>query len=133
MGMTRDELIETFSLLDDWEERYGFVISLGEDMPEMDDVMKTDNALVPGCTSRVWMVPDLSKEGVFDFYGDSDAHIVKGLIAVLKILYGGMSMNDVKTYNIDAVFAELGLNDHLSPNRRNGFNSMVGRIQSYVS
>ncbi len=131
MGMTRDELIETFAMLGDWEERYQLVISLGEDMPIMDDAMKTDHALVPGCTSRVWMVPDLSEANIFDFHGDSDAHIVKGLIAVLKILYGGMSMNDVKTYDIDAVFAELGLNDHLSPNRRNGFKSMVGRIQSY--
>lgn len=127
--MDYEELKEVFSLMDDWEERYKIIIDLGRAMPEMDSNLKTEASKVEGCTSQVWIVPVRTQENHFDFIGDSDALIVRGLIAVLRLIYGGKTSAQIKEINIEQEFASLGLMEHLSPNRRNGFFAMVGRLQ----
>ena len=130
LDMSIEELLDTFSLLDGWEDRYQFVIDLGESLPAMPDEYKNDSTFVKGCTSQVWLMP--YKQGdVFDFHGDSDAVIVKGLIAVLKIIYGGKTTAELRDMDINSIFAELKLTEHLSPNRRNGFVAMVDKLTAY--
>lgn len=124
-----EELTENFALFDDWEERYRYLIDLGRKIPAMDDSLKTDETLVRGCTSRVWMVPEI-RDGRLYFQADSDAHIVRGLVAILIAAYQGQSLEHVRTLDIEAVFNGLGLGQHLSPSRRNGFFSMVDKIRS---
>lgn len=123
------ELTENFALFDDWEERYRYLIDLGRKIPAMDDSLKTDETLVRGCTSRVWMVPEIRDDRLY-FQADSDAHIVRGLVAILIAAYQGQSLEHVRTLDIEAVFNGLGLGQHLSPSRRNGFFSMVDKIRS---
>ncbi len=124
------ELIENFAFLDDWEERYKYLIDLGRELPEMDLALKTEATLVKGCTSRVWMVCETNDQGAYQFIADSDAHIVKGLIAVLLSAYQGKTTEKIKAVDIEASFAQLGLDQHLSPNRRNGFFAMVERVRA---
>ena len=128
--MSCEELLETFSLLTDWEECYQIVIDLGQELPPMDEALKNEKTRVLGCTSRVWLSPDRSDPSVFCFYGDSDAHIVRGLIAILRIAYCGRSPSEAALFDIEDFFTKLELQDHLSPNRRNGFFSMVERIKA---
>lgn len=127
--MTVDELTENFELLGDWEERYRYLIELGEALPPMDEAAKTDENKVRGCMSQVWMTVKSRPDGSFDFDADSDAHIVRGLIAVLRIVYAGRSYDEIADIDIEEIFKRLKLESHLSPNRRNGFFAMVGRIQ----
>lgn len=126
------DLINDFALFDDWEERYAYLIDLGKNLPYLEEEMKTEETLVPGCTSRVWMIADVS-DGVLYFRADSDAHIVRGLIGVLARIYNQQPIKALKEIDIKAVFQKLGLESHLSPNRRNGFFSMVERLQSAAS
>lgn len=126
---TLEDLIENFALFDDWEERYRYLIDLGRTLPAMDEAIKTDENIVQGCTSRVWMQPDIRDEK-FYFIADSDAHIVRGLIAVLDRAYQGQRVDALKSIDIEGAFSQLGLDQNLSPNRRNGFFSMVARIQN---
>lgn len=130
-NMTVDELIETFSLCDDWEARYEVLLDMGQTLPPMDESLKTDENLVPGCTSRVWMTSTPHDTGNFDFTADSDAHIVKGLIAILRVVYAGKAQDELTRIDVAAIFHKLGLEDHLTPNRRNGFYAMVERIQQF--
>lgn len=130
LDMSIDELLDTFSLLDGWEDRYQFVIDLGESLPAMPEEYKNESTFVKGCTSQVWLMPDV-KEGRFYFYGDSDAHIVKGLIAILYVIYTGKTAAEITSLNINDIFTELELSEHLSPNRRNGFYAMVEKLDSY--
>ncbi len=123
------ELVENFALFDDWEERYRYLIDLGRGLPEMEEALKTDASLVPGCTSRVWLVAQWTPEGRLSFKADSDAHIVRGLIGVLFKAYQGKTAEEVSATDIKSAFEEVGLDKHLSPNRRNGFFSMVEKIQ----
>lgn len=123
------QLVEDFSLFDDWEDRYRYLIDLGRKLPAMSEDLKTDENIVRGCTSRVWMQAHV-QDGVFHFIADSDAHIVRGLIALLMRVYEAQPVEKIKQLDIDAAFKEIGLDQHLSPNRRNGFFSMVERIQS---
>ncbi len=127
---TLEELKENFALFDDWEERYKYLIDLGKGLSEMDEALKNEQTIVKGCTSRVWLVSQIQEDGTLHFIADSDAHIVRGLIAILLGAYEGKTVAEVKTIDIEAAFEEIGLNSHLSPNRRNGFFAMVGRIQS---
>lgn len=129
---TYEELKDDFSFLDDWEERYRYIIDLGRHLPLMDAALKTEETLVPGCTSRVWMISTVTKDAppLIHFVADSDAHIVRGLIGVLFILFSGKTAQEILAIDIHDVFQTLGLEDHISPNRRNGFFSMVGRIRS---
>ncbi|MFP4097767.1 MAG: SufE family protein [Alphaproteobacteria bacterium] len=128
-----DEIVENFTLFDDWEERYRYLIDLGRRLPALDDTLKRDEYLVRGCTSRVWLVPQIDEGGVFTFKADSDAHIVRGLIVILMAAYQGQAVDDLANVDIDEAFRRIGMDQHLSINRRNGFFSMVEVIKSYGS
>ncbi len=132
--MTKDinELIDNFAFFDDWEERYRYLIDLGRGLPKMDEALKTDENLVRGCTSRVWMQADISG-GKLHFVADSDAHIVRGLIGVLMAAYQDKPLKDIANIDIEGSFKAIGLDQNLSPNRRNGFFSMVERIRGLVA
>ncbi|MFP4312732.1 MAG: SufE family protein [Alphaproteobacteria bacterium] len=124
-----ETLKENFELFDDWEERYRYLIDLGRKLPSMDESLKREEYIVRGCTSQVWMVPDI-QDGHLYFRADSDAHIVRGLIAILMAAYEGQALAKIPGIDIEAFFKEIGLDQHLSPNRRNGFFSMVEKIHS---
>lgn len=129
MAVSLDDILETFDFLDDWEERFEYLISLGKALPGLPDGDKVAANKVEGCTSQVWLVSRMEQDHlVFD--ADSDAHIVRGLIAVLLAAYSGKTPEAVLATDIDASFEQMGLNRHLSPNRRNGFTAMVGRINA---
>ncbi|HNQ92512.1 MAG TPA: SufE family protein [Alphaproteobacteria bacterium] len=125
-----DEILETFELIEDWEERYRLLIDLGKKLPDLADELHRDEFLVKGCTSKVWMVPEI-RNGRFYFQADSDAHIVKGLVALLYVIFNNISVGEIGAIDIDATFKKLGLDQNLSPNRRNGFYAMVEKIRSY--
>jgi cysteine desulfuration protein SufE len=127
-----EEIADTFAFLDDWEDRYRHVIDLGRAMPPLDDSFKVPALKVQGCASQVWLRP-LIEGGRFDFQGDSDAMIVRGLIAVLHALYSGLPVEDVPNIDAPAELARLGLNDHLSSQRSNGLRAMVERIRDTAS
>lgn len=130
-----DELAETFGFLDDWEERYRHVIELGKAMPAMDESLKTPGSKVDGCASQVWLVPKIEGQGPearFDFIGDSDAMIVKGLIAVLHVLYAGEKLADLANIDARAELARLSLEENLSSQRSNGLKAMIRRIAGFA-
>lgn len=124
------DLKENFALFDDWEERYKYLIDLGRNLPPMAETLKTEETLVQGCTSRVWMICETDGQGQYHFTADSDAHIVKGLIAILLSAYQDKKAAEIANVDIDGFFAEVGLDQHLSPNRRNGFFAMVERVRA---
>ncbi len=128
-----DELCENFHLFDDWEERYRYLIDLGRRLPQLKEADKLEENLVRGCTSRVWMLLELNNQGHISINADSDAHIVRGLIAVLMAAYQNKTPEQITNLDIKKYFKDIGLDQHLSPNRRNGFFSMVERIQSFAS
>jgi cysteine desulfuration protein SufE len=128
-AMTIDELIENFELFDEWEDRYRYLIDLGREMPPLDDAYKVDAFKVEGCMSQVWLVPSPAESGVLRFRADSDSAIVKGLVAVLLILYSGRTAREILDTDIEGVFARIGLDQQISPNRRNGFYAMVETIR----
>ena len=131
-----DELVENFELFDDWEERYRYVIDLGKQMPEFPDDLKTDDTLVEGCVSRVWLEEKVSGSGpsaVVEFDGDSDAFIVKGLIAVLQALFSGQTAQTIIETDVSKELSRIDLSAHLSPQRSNGLNAMVGRIKGVAA
>lgn len=123
-----EEIAETFDFLDDWEDRYRHVIELGKAMPAMDPALHVPATKVEGCASQVWILPKV-EDGRFDFQGDSDALIVRGLVAVLHALYSGVPVGEVLAIDAPAELARLGLNDHLSAQRSNGLRAMVERIR----
>lgn len=126
-----EDLVADFAFLDDWEERYKHLIDLGRKLTPMDDHLKTEDTKVKGCVSQVWLVPQVV-EGQPDrltFLADSDAHIVRGLIALLLMVYGGRTAREIASMDPDPMFTELGLDQHLSPNRRNGLGAMVQRMR----
>jgi cysteine desulfuration protein SufE len=132
--MDIDEIIENFSLLDEWDDRYRYVIELGRTLAPLDERDRTDANKVQGCASQVWLVRDVKPDGsggpVIRFTGDSDAHIVRGLIAILFALYSGKPARQIIDTDAIAVFDRLGLREHLTPQRSNGFRSMVERIKA---
>ena len=123
-----EEIAETFDFLDDWEDRYRHVIELGKAMPPLDDSFKVPALKVQGCASQVWLRPMIDA-GKFDFQGESDAMIVRGLIAVLHALYAGVPLAEVGKIDASAELGRLGLNEHLSSQRSNGVRAMVQRIR----
>jgi cysteine desulfuration protein SufE len=127
-----EEIAETFEFLDDWEDRYRHVIELGKAMPPLDDSFKVPALKVQGCASQVWLRPMITG-GHFDFQGESDAMIVRGLIAILHALYSGLPVAEVARVDAPAELARLGLNDHLSAQRSNGLRAMVERIRDEAS
>lgn len=127
-----EDIVETFEFLDDWEDRYRHVIDMGKAMPPLDDALKVPATKVKGCASQVWIVPEIAGEGAqarFDFRGDSDAMIVRGLIAILHALYSGLTLREVGQVDAAAELGRLGLNEHLSSQRSNGLRAMVERIR----
>src|ERR1700678_722309 len=123
------ELEEEFDVLGDWEERYRYVIDLGRDLAPLTDAERSDANKVRGCASQVWLVTGGSEEGRLIFRGDSDAHIVRGLIAILMRLYSGRAPGEILAFDAKAAFAKLGLTGALSQQRSNGLASMVERIR----
>jgi cysteine desulfuration protein SufE len=130
---TIDEIIDNFALLDEWDDRYRYLIELGRTLVPLPEGARTDTNKVQGCASQVWLSTGVRPDGaggpVLDFVGDSDAHIVRGLIAVLFALYSGKPAREILKTDAIALFERLGLREHLTPQRSNGFRSMVNRIQ----
>lgn len=127
-AMGFEDLEENFRLLDDWDDRYAYLIDLGRKLPPLPDAWKTEATKVRGCMSQVWLVPGGTKEH-FAFAADSDSSIVKGLIAILASLFSGRPAAAIAATDAEGAFEKLGLEQHLSPNRRNGFVAMVGRMK----
>jgi cysteine desulfuration protein SufE len=128
-----DEIVENFSVLDDWDDRYRYLIELGRMLTPLPDAARTDANKVQGCASQVWLsttVDDKADEPVLHFLGDSDAHIVRGLVAILLALYSGQPASRIIKTDAVALFNQLSLREHLTPQRSNGFRSMVDRIQA---
>ncbi|WP_425050658.1 SufE family protein [Psychromarinibacter sp. S121] len=127
-----EDIADTFDFLDDWEDRYRHVIDMGKAMDPLEDAFRVPATKVEGCASQVWIVPEVEGEGpdaVFRFRGDSDAMIVRGLIAILKALYTGLTLREVMKVDAAAELGRLGLNDHLSAQRSNGLRAMIERIR----
>lgn len=131
-----EEIVETFEFLEDWEDRYRHVIEMGRAMESLDDAFKVPATKVDGCASQVWLMADIQGAGpqaTYHFRGDSDAMIVKGLIAVLRALYDGQPVKEVLATDAGRELARLGLDEHLSAQRSNGLRAMVERIRSQAS
>lgn len=123
------ELKDEFELLGDWEERYRYVIELGKELAPLSDAERSDANKVRGCASQVWLVTEPKADGALAFRGDSDAHIVRGLVAVLLRLYSGRAPAEILAFDAKAAFEQLGLSGALSSQRSNGLASMVQRIR----
>jgi cysteine desulfuration protein SufE len=132
--MSIQDLVDDFEFLDEWEDRYRYVIELGKELEPLTDAEHSRENKVEGCVSQVWLVSELRRKAdgapLLHFRGDSDAHIVRGLIAILMRLYSDKTPEEILGIDARAVFAALGLNEHLTPQRSNGLYSMVARVQS---
>ena len=129
--MDIEELIENFELLGQWEDRYRYIIELGRKIPEFNPEHRVEEYLVRGCQSQVWLVCK-KQDALLHFDADSDAHIVRGLLSIILMMYSDKSPDEILKVDAKSVFTELGLDQHLSPSRANGLNSMVQRIQAYA-
>lgn len=132
LGMTTIETIrEDFALLDDWEDKYRYVIELGQELAPYPEAVRDDAHKVPGCVSQVWLNTTVGPgpDPVLTFEGDSDAHIVRGLVAILLALYSGRRAGEILAIDAEATLRALGLDEHLTPQRSNGLRSMVKRVQ----
>ena len=127
------ELVDNFELLEDWEDKYAYLISLGDNLPPMEDCLKTEESMVNGCLSQVWLILSKDSDGKIILTADSDAKIVRGLVAILSIVFNGKTIEEARSINIEDVFKEIGLDEHLSPNRRNGFFSMLERLNAFIA
>ena len=130
--MTLEKLISNFELLGDWEERYGYLIDLGKKLPGLSDTEKSEDNRVHGCQAMVWMImePDPEHPGSLRFRADSDAFIVRGLIAVLQLIFNGRTPDEILKADAKSALSQLGLDKHLSPTRKNGLFAMVERIRT---
>ena len=130
---TIDEITDNFSLLDEWDDRYRYVIELGRSMIPLSELHRTEQNKVQGCASQVWLATTArfdNGDPVLDFLGDSDALIVRGLVAILLAVVSGKPAREILAADPIALFDRLGLREHLTPQRSNGFRSMVGRIRN---
>lgn len=132
---TVDELIEEFNELEDWEERYDLIIDLGRELPALSADQQVEENIVKGCMSTVWMVTNVSddEQKTIEIHADSDSIIVKGLIVILMAHYSGRGANEILSSDAESLFDQLGLNQHLSPQRRNGLYSMVKRLKQQAA
>lgn len=130
MSETIQTIRDDFSLLDEWEDRYRYLIELGEALPPFPDAERTPANKVPGCVSQVWLTTTTGTglDPILTFQGDSDAHIVRGLVAVVLALFSGRPASEIMRTDAEATLKTLGLDEHLSPQRANGLRSMVKRI-----
>ena len=127
-----EDIVEDFEFIEDWEDRYRYVIEQGKAMADLDDALKVPATKVEGCASQVWLHPTI-ENGVLTFEGDSDAMIVKGLIALLQKLYNGLTLDEVLDVDARSEMERLGLNEHLSSQRSNGLRAMIERIRLVAS
>lgn len=127
--MSVTSLLDDFALFDDWEDRYRFIIELGQGLEPLTEDEHCDASRVPGCVSQVWLVSELHN-GILHFRGDSDAHIVRGLIAILLRIFNDKTPSDILALDPTDIFTQLDLQDHLTPQRSNGFASMLQRIRN---
>ncbi len=129
-----EDIVDNFSILDQWDDRYRYLIELGRELPPLSDAAHSDANKVQGCASQVWLDTKVHPNGaggpVLTFAGDSDAHIVRGLIAILFALFSDKPATDILTIDALALFERIGLREHLTPQRSNGFRAMVERIRS---
>jgi len=132
-----EEIVESFELFDDWEDRYRYVIELGRDMEALPEARRTDATKVEGCVSQVWLVPEVRRDAqgrdCLHFRGDSDAMIVRGLIAILRALYSGQPLAEILKIDATAELGRLGLEQHLSAQRSNGLKAMVRRLNDLAA
>ncbi|MDX1341928.1 MAG: SufE family protein [Reinekea sp.] len=128
VDVTTEDIIETLSFFDSWEERYKYIIDLGKELPAIDESLKVDEHLVRGCQSQVWLVPEIKPDHL-TFLVDSDAHIVKGLLAVVLAAFNGKSAQSILDFDVENYFNQLDLVRHLSPTRGNGLRAMVQKIK----
>lgn len=128
-----DSIISDFDLIDDWEERYRYVIELGRELPPLAEADHNEQTKVRGCASQVWLRSDVERNGdgeaVLRFAGDSDAHIVRGLVYITLAIFSGRTAREILDTDAQAIFGQLGLTEHLTPQRSNGVRSMVERIR----
>ena len=127
--MNIEEVKETFEFMDEWEDRYRFIIDLGRKLPDFDEADQTEENRVHGCSSKVWLVYDREGDKIL-FKGDSDAHIVKGLVALILMIFSNKTPKEIVATDANGILNDLGLSQHLSPMRTNGLFSMVERIKS---
>jgi cysteine desulfuration protein SufE len=128
-----EEIIDNFAVLDDWDDRYRYLIELGRELPPLAEAAHSEANKVQGCASQVWLDTQVRRDGnepVLTFVGDSDAHIVRGLIAILFAIFSGKPARDILAADALALFERMGLREHLTPQRSNGFRSMVERIRA---
>ena len=132
--MTIDEILDNFAFLDEWDDRYRYIIELGRTLEPLPEEARVESNKVRGCASQVWLITHVAPDGaagpVLTFVGDSDAHIVRGLIAILLAIYSGKNARDILASDALALFDQLGLREHLTPQRSNGVRAMVERIRS---
>lgn len=128
---TLDEIVEDFEFLDAWEDRYRYIIELGDDLEEMPDCLKTEENRVQGCVSNVWLVPRIEPGDppLIRFVADSDSQIVRGLVAILLVLCSGRTAREIQALDIESIFDRLELGKHLSRSRSNGLHSMIKRLR----
>ena len=126
--ITTDDILDNLGFFDAWQERYKYIIELGKSLPAMDNALKTDDRIVRGCQSQVWVDSEV-RDGKLFFAVDSDAFIVKGLLALVMAAYNNKSPADILAFDIDAYFDQLNLIKHLSPTRGNGIRAMVLKVQ----
>ena len=129
-----EEIIDNFAVLDEWDDRYRYLIELGRELPPLPEVARSEANKVQGCASQVWLDTQVRRDGaggpVLTFVGDSDAHIVRGLIAILFAIFSGKPARQILETDALALFERMGLREHLTPQRSNGFRSMVERIRA---
>lgn len=129
--MSIETLIDDFSYLDDWEDRYKYLIELGSKLPRFSDEQKNEKWKVPGCQSQVWLIPHFDG-GKISFEGDSDAIIVRGIIAVVLEIFKDKTAQEILDIDVEEIFDKMGLREHITPNRRSGMLSMVDKIKHYA-
>ncbi|MEO1701439.1 MAG: SufE family protein [Pseudomonadota bacterium] len=131
METTIDELVGNFSLLDDWEDRYRYVIELGQGLPPYPEQFRDEVHKVNGCVSQVWLHADVdgAADPTIRFSGDSDAHIVRGLVAIMIIALSGKRASEIHDFDIESTVKSLGLDEHLTPQRSNGLRAMIDRMK----
>ena len=127
-----EDIIDTLSFFDSWEDRYKYIIDLGKELPDMPDDLKTDDRLVPGCQSQVWIEPQ-QIDDKFQFIVDSDALIVRGLLALVMAAYNDKTADEILNFDIEDYFAQLDLIKHISPTRGNGLQAMVQKIKEIAN
>lgn len=133
--MQIDEIVENFEFLEDWEDRYKYLIELGDQLKPFPEALQTSDTKVQGCVSQVWISSKNhgEKDPVIDFIGTSDAHIVRGLVAITLAIFSGKKASEIIEIDEQAIFSKLGLSEHITPQRSNGLRAMVARIKETAS